>query len=145
MRRALVVLALTAAALTPLLLYRPHDTDTGRPVPSGQAPGPVDSNPPTVGSGGAAGDRTINGSVVETEFGQFQVRTVFHGRTLADVQLIAEPGDRHSRRIAESAEPALRQEALRAQSADIDTVSGATTTSEAYAQSLQAAIDARGR
>ena len=40
------------------------------------------------------------------------------------------------------AAPTLRREALAAQSAKIDTVSGATYTSEGYRQSLQAAIDA---
>jgi uncharacterized protein with FMN-binding domain len=44
--------------------------------------------------------------------------------------------------ISAGAEPQLRQEALQAQSAHIDTVSGATYTSEGYRQSLQAALDA---
>jgi uncharacterized protein with FMN-binding domain len=44
--------------------------------------------------------------------------------------------------ISAGAEPILRQEAVSAQSAQIDVVSGATYTSEAYKQSLQAAIDA---
>jgi len=39
----------------------------------------------------------------------------------------------------------LREEALQSQNAKIDTVSGATITSQAYAQSLQAAIDSNGR
>ena len=47
-------------------------------------------------------------------------------------------------RISRAAAPILREEALQAQSANIDTVSGATYTSEAYAQSLQAALDSAG-
>ena len=42
--------------------------------------------------------------------------------------------------ISQNAIPTLVQEALRAQSARIDVVSGATYTSDAFAQSLQAAI-----
>ena len=41
-------------------------------------------------------------------------------------------------------EPILHSEALQAQSAQIDTVSGATYTSEAYRESLQSAIDHAG-
>ncbi|MEU5265510.1 FMN-binding protein, partial [Amycolatopsis sp. NPDC021455] len=44
-------------------------------------------------------------------------------------------------RINSTAVPALNQETLQAQSARIDTVSGATYTSEGYQQSLQSAID----
>jgi uncharacterized protein with FMN-binding domain len=49
--------------------------------------------------------------------------------------------DGHSQRIAELAEPIQRQEALQAQGANIDLLSGATYTSEAYAESLQSALD----
>ena len=54
---------------------------------------------------------------------------------------------RHQRspEISQQAEPILRQEALQAQSAQIDLVSGATFTSESYAQSLQAALDQANR
>ena len=49
----------------------------------------------------------------------------------------------HSRSqfISQQAGPLLQQEALQAQSAQIDIVSGATYTSESYAQSLQSALD----
>jgi hypothetical protein len=147
MRRVVAALVLTVAGLIPLLAYHPHAAVTAREVSTtGAAPGPVSSGPPVPGTGsGHARRRVINGSVVDTEFGQFQVQATFRGRTLTDVRLVAEPGDEHSRRIAAAAEPTLRQEALQAQSAQVDTVSGATTTSAAYAQSLQAAIDAGGR
>jgi uncharacterized protein with FMN-binding domain len=146
MRRALAALVLTAAGLIPLLMYHPHAAVTAREVPTtAAAPGPVSSGPPVAGgTSPARSARTINGSVVDTEFGQFQVQATFRDHALTDVRLIAEPGDGHSRRIAEAAEPTLRQEALQAQSAQLDAVSGATTTSAAYAQSLQAAIDAGG-
>ncbi|MBV9059664.1 MAG: FMN-binding protein [Pseudonocardiales bacterium] len=83
--------------------------------------------------------------MVTTPFGPYQVQVVFTNNTITDVQLITEPGDRHSQRIAASAAPILRHEALQAQNAAIDTVSGATITSRAYAQSLQAALDATGQ
>jgi uncharacterized protein with FMN-binding domain len=81
---------------------------------------------------------------VNTDFGPYQVQVTFNGNRITDVQIVTEPSDGHSQRIAANAAPTLRQEALQAQSAKIDMVSGATETSQAYAQSLQAAIDAKG-
>lgn len=133
MRRAAIALVLTVAGLVPLLRYHPSTT-TAAVHTTASAPGTA-TQPST-------GARTVTGSEVRTEFGPYQVQATFNGHTITDVQLVETPSDRRSERIAESAAPTLRQEALRAQSAKIDTVSGATATSEAYAQSLQAAIDA---
>ena len=136
MRRVVLVLALTIAGLVPLLRYHPNGTP-----PAAAAHDPASA--PTVATGPPpAGSKTVDGSTVDTEFGPYQVRVTFNGTTITDVQIITEPDDRHSQRIANRAAPTLRDEALHAQSARIDTVSGATATSEAYAQSLQAAIDA---
>jgi uncharacterized protein with FMN-binding domain len=128
MRKAPVILALIVAGLAPLVRYSPAPVVVAAPVPHGST----------------EGTRTVDGAVVDTEFGPYQVRVTFSGTTITDVAIITEPDDRHSQRIASRAEPTLRSEALQAQSAHIDTVSGATITSEAYARSLQAAIDANG-
>jgi uncharacterized protein with FMN-binding domain len=59
------------------------------------------------------------------------------------VQVLQVPQESsHDIRINSQAVPILNQEAVQAQSAKIDTVSGATYTSEGYTQSLQSAIDA---
>ncbi|TDV44120.1 FMN-binding protein [Actinophytocola oryzae] len=134
MRKALIIVALLFAGFAPLVRYHPAPS----PAPA------VVTAPPQPGSGGSQAARTVDGSVVDTEFGPYQVRVTFSGTTIADVQIITEPDDGHSKRIASRAEPTLRSEALQAQSAHIDTVSGATITSEAYARSLQAAVDANG-
>ena len=61
---------------------------------------------------------------------------------ITDVQALQLPdGDRRSLQISREVEPMLAEEALAAQSPRIDTVSGATYTSRAYAQSLQSALD----
>jgi uncharacterized protein with FMN-binding domain len=139
MRRAIVVVVLTIAGLIPLLRFHPNG------LPPSQAASRTGGQPAATGAppAGGSGD-TVDGSTVDTEFGPYQVRVSFSGRTITDVQIITEPPDRRSQRIASRAAPTLRTEALQAQSAHIDTVSGATITSEAYAQSLQAAIDAHG-
>lgn len=138
MRRTLVITALVLAGLAPLVRY--HPTVSSAPPP-GVVAAPPGSPPST---GGTSGTRTVNGTVVDTEFGPYQVQATFSGATITDVRIITEPDDGHSQRIASRAEPTLRSEALQAQSAHIDMVSGATITSEAYARSLQAAIDANG-
>ena len=66
------------------------------------------------------------------------------GGKLTDVVALELPTGRRSGQISNYAAPTLRQEALQAQSAKIDLVSGATYTSDAYTQSLQAALDQAG-
>jgi uncharacterized protein with FMN-binding domain len=70
------------------------------------------------------------------------VKVTVRGTRITDVSVptlqVAEPT---SQQICEQAIPMLRSEVLSAQGVNIDGVSGATFTSEAYAQSLQAALD----
>ena len=96
------------------------------------------------GGAGTAGATTVDGPVVDTQFGPVQVRIDVAAGRIADVVALQLPTGRHSGQISSYSEPILRQEALQAQSAKIDTVSGATYTSDAYAQSLQAALDKAG-
>jgi uncharacterized protein with FMN-binding domain len=91
---------------------------------------------------GAYKDGTATGSVISTRFGDVQVEVTISGGAISDVTALQLPNnDRRSQQIASAAEPVLREEALTAQSASIDVLSGATFTSEAYAKSLQAALD----
>jgi uncharacterized protein with FMN-binding domain len=69
-----------------------------------------------------------------------QVQVTFEGDTISSVSMLQQPD--HPQTTA--AVPVLIEETLKAQSSKIDTVSGATITSDAYVQSLQAAIDAKG-
>jgi uncharacterized protein with FMN-binding domain len=89
--------------------------------------------------------RTVTGPVVSTRFGTVQVAVTVEGGQLTDVTALQLPaGDRRSASISSRVEPTLRSQALSAQSANIDGVSGATYTSAAYARSLQAALDSAG-
>jgi uncharacterized protein with FMN-binding domain len=74
------------------------------------------------------------------------VAAVLNGNRIIDVKALQLPSDRaRSRDISSQAAPLLRNEVLQAQSAQIDTIGGATYTSNGYAQSLQSALDkARG-
>jgi uncharacterized protein with FMN-binding domain len=94
-------------------------------------------------SGSAPAPVTVDGAVVGTPYGDVQVRLTHVGPRITDVRAVhLTDSSSHSVSISAYAAPILRQEALAAQSAQIDMVSGATFTSEGYQQSLQAAIDA---
>jgi uncharacterized protein with FMN-binding domain len=89
--------------------------------------------------------RTVTGPVVSTRWGTVQVEITVEAGQLTDVAALQLPdGDRRSASISSQVEPTLRSQALSAQSAAIDGVSGATYTSTAYARSLQAALDSAG-
>ena len=82
---------------------------------------------------------------MQTQFGPVQVQVVMNGQKITDITALQLPSDRRrSQEISSYAEPILRTEALQAQSAKIDIVSGATYTSDGYAQSLQSALDQAG-
>jgi uncharacterized protein with FMN-binding domain len=88
----------------------------------------------------------IDGGTEWTEFGPTQVRAVFSSGRLTDVIALKTPNaDSRSIQLADRAVPILRSEALKAQSAKINTVSGATYTSQSYISSLQSALDKKPR
>ena len=88
---------------------------------------------------------TVVGSTVQTRYGPLQLSVTFSGKAIADVQALQYPSwHGESVMINQYAIPQLTQEAVAAGSAKIDSVSGATITSNAYKQSLQAAIDQHG-
>ena len=95
------------------------------------------------GSSGAAASATYKGAVVQTRFGAVQVQiTVSAGKVTEVTALQLTDEDRKSVQISNRAAPLLRSEVLAAQSADVQTIGGATVTSDAYLTSLQAALDA---
>jgi uncharacterized protein with FMN-binding domain len=124
----------------------PTSPTAGTPDNSGATPSPSESAsaaPQSSGSSKAA--KTYTGSTAGTRWGDVQVTiTVANGR-ITDVQVPVYPnGNGRDQEINAFALPQLTQETLQAQSADIQTVSGATVTSDGYLQSLQSALDAAG-
>ena len=98
----------------------------------------------TGASGGTSGTTTYDGSVVNTRYGPVEVEiTVSNGKILS-ATAIALPSGGRSGAISRYVAPILSSEAVAAQSSNIDLVSGATYTSDAYAQSLQSALDQAG-
>lgn len=119
---------------------------SGAPQASGTSGGGSTStgSSGTSGTSGTSGyrDGTFTGSTAGTRYGDVQVQVVVSGGRITAVNALhLTDADGRSVMISRYAAPLLQQEVLSAQSAQVDTISGATTTSEGYLQSLQAALD----
>ncbi|MER6676962.1 FMN-binding protein [Streptomyces sp. NPDC000983] len=140
MKRAIPVLVLTAVGLVPLWRYEPS---VGAPTAPVEAAAPATTPSAAASSGSSSSGSSalvVEGTAVDTEKGVVQVEVTFEGDEIASVRMLQQPN--HPQTTA--AVPTLIEETLQAQSADIDTVSGATVTSDGYRESLQAALDAHG-
>ncbi|MEU4478986.1 FMN-binding protein [Micromonospora sp. NPDC023966] len=138
----------TIAVVVLLFSYR---TSTG-PDSSAETVGGASAPGVEAGPGAAAtsrgtvarsGSTTVAaGPVVPTKRGNVQVQAHISGGRITDITPMTVPStNNRSREINKHAVPQLRTEALAAQSAQVDAVSGATLTSDGYTKSLQAALD----
>jgi uncharacterized protein with FMN-binding domain len=131
--------ALTPATTTPAAAAPPATTPATQ-APATQAPA---TTPTTTAPSSAT--KTYDGNAVDNRYGTVQVRITVQGKQVTAVDAIQMPySHARSQYISEQAGPYLQQEALQAQNANIDVVSGATVTSGSYIQSLQSALDKAG-
>jgi uncharacterized protein with FMN-binding domain len=153
-----ITLWLSATVAIVVLLFSYHTSTNNRNAagqqPSAQAPGVVGAGPtpsgaalgkpsPSTSAKGTPSASVVNGTVAQTQWGPVQVQVHIAGHRITDVKALVFPsGSGHDQAINSYALPLLRQEVLSAQSARIDSVSGATVTSGGYVESLQAALDA---
>ncbi|MCX4856009.1 FMN-binding protein [Streptomyces canus] len=133
MKRAIPVVVLSIAGLVPVWLYQPSAESS---TVQATTPAPSTSSSSS-SSSGSSGTNVVTTTTVDTEKGPVQLQVTFSGTEITAVKMLQQPN--HPQTTA--AVPKLIAETLEAQSADIDTVSGATITSDAYKESLQAAID----
>jgi len=92
-----------------------------------------------------SGSQTYTGDAVTNRYGVVQVEVTVSGGQITDVEFAQLTGyDGKSQQINSYAGPQLLAETLQNQNGDVDTVSGATYTSDSYAQSLQSALDQAG-
>lgn len=84
--------------------------------------------------------RVIKGDAINFRFGVVQVKIAMDGSTLTNIGVITAPGGSYQR-YTDRAIPGMKAKILQAQSTQVSAVSGATYTSEAYAQSVQSALD----
>jgi uncharacterized protein with FMN-binding domain len=143
MRRAVLATTGISALVVTLLALKPHQLPALAGVPPRS---PLASSPPhppgSTPSGKPSGTGTFTGDPIDTQYGTVQVAaTLTHGKLTAVRVLQAPDQNGRDQQIASYALPRLTQEALGAQSAHIDAVSGASYTSQGYIQSLQSALD----
>lgn len=161
MRRAIVASTATVSGVVLLLGLKSHAVDAGGSTPislsgntgaTGSATAPPDpttsSQPSSPSSSGAGTSSTssaaekITGDAVDTRYGPIQVQVTMSGKKITDIEVLEYPTDSpRDQEINSYALPELNSEAMSAQSAQIDVVSGATYTSDGYMQSLQSALD----
>jgi uncharacterized protein with FMN-binding domain len=158
MRRVLFAVSGTIAGLVMLLSFKTQVTPASVPAAAstpdttgGSAADPTvgagTSAPAPAPSGGAAstGTKTVTGAAADTRWGPVQVQiTVTDGAVTAVTAVEYPQNNGRDIEINSYAVPQLNQEATAAKSATIDTVSGATVTSDGYIQSLQSALDKAG-
>ena len=130
MHRSIPILITTAAAIIPV----GHTQAATRPKPTPTPVAHARSVAPRVAA------RAVVGPSVDMRWGPVQVTIIVTGKRITDGRASTPAERARSAYINYQAVPLLRQEVLQAQSASIDLISGATMTSEAYAQSLQAAL-----
>jgi uncharacterized protein with FMN-binding domain len=154
-RVPLFVSAGTIAGLTGILIFHTHPPSSSVGALSGTGSGRTASHSQgKSGSGsgsrhGAASQnaggntiRTATGATEQYGYGELAVRvTVRSGKIINVAVPLIQTAESYSQQLAAQAFPMLRNEVLSAQSAHINGVSGATYTSQAYATSLQAALD----
>jgi uncharacterized protein with FMN-binding domain len=115
-------------------------TPTATSGGTASATAPATSSP-TSTPGSRYRDGTYTGSVADALWGYVQVNAIVQGGKLTDVQWLQYPNDRsRSVYINSIADPMLTSEAIQAQSAQVDIVTGATDSSEAFMQSLTDAL-----
>ena len=88
----------------------------------------------------AARTKTYKGALERTQFSNVQVSITVSGKRIKSLSVSANPSDQQSYQREAYALPLLRREALRAQSYRVHTISGVTTTSEAFIYSLYSAM-----
>jgi uncharacterized protein with FMN-binding domain len=157
-KRAAMATAGTVVGLAALLSYKsagpvkPQQVSVGAGAPSVDArgaaattakPAPARPRRPTAPQATAG---TYTGAEVQYFYGDIQVAVTVQGGKITNVSVPQNGAiDARSQMINSYAVPVLEKEALAAQGVNIDVVSGATFTSEAFAQSLQSALQKAGR
>jgi uncharacterized protein with FMN-binding domain len=159
MKRVALTIVATITGLVLLLQFKTQPAGAGRPATlapvTASSPSASANAHPKSGtqrhhrsssassaSPSTSATRTALGQTIDTRYGPVQVKVTESAGRITNVTPVQLPSqDSHSQSIAAYAAPKLRQEAIAADSARIDVISGATYTSDGYAQSLQSALD----
>lgn len=156
LRRVTLAAAATVTGFVLMLSLKPHTAPTAADAsssvghsstssPGGSSGDSSGSSSGTSGESKSTGAKTVTGDAVQTRWGPVQVRVTVKDGKITESTAVVYPSDNpRDQEINSYAIPTLRRETLAAQSAQIDSVSGATYTSDGYKQSLQSALDSAG-
>ena len=168
MRRAPIVITATVLGTAGVLLFKPlpvsslegtssgtggasstgsgTGTGTSSDTSASTAPSTTPSSSTSSSAAAAApASASATGALESDRYGNTQVKVTIRNGKITEVTVLAyNDGDPRSAEISQQAIPILRQEVLAKQTAAVDTVSGATYTSNAYEASLQSALDKAG-
>ncbi len=137
MKRAVLAVVTTAVALVLLLGFKTHPTSA-----LADRPPAISGTHGAASSAASAGTRKVTGDAADTRYGPVQVQVSLSGGRITSATAVDYPAqDPRDYQINSYAIPVLNREAVQANSANIDMVSGATFTSMGYQQSLQSALD----
>jgi uncharacterized protein with FMN-binding domain len=140
-RRVVLATAATVSGVVLMLSLKPASDPNAEAAGAAPQQTAAAQESPQGGATATGGNGTIDGNVAQTQYGNVQVRlTVSNGEITKAEAIQAPKGGTSDQKTALSI-PKLTQETVAAQSARIDSVSGATYTSNGYKQSLQSAID----
>jgi uncharacterized protein with FMN-binding domain len=147
MKRAPIVLSATVAGLAATLGFHTQSpatpaTATATTTTAQPAPSTSSGSSSSSGTTAAAATKTVTSAVEANQYGNVQLKVTVKAGKITKIEAVQIPqNDPKSSEINAAAEPMLQQSALSAQSANIDTVSGATYTSDSYKAALQSALD----
>jgi len=128
----------------PAALGQPNSGGTSAaPAPSASPAGSARATGPAARQGGATGQaKSATGALVGYGYGELSVTVTVRGNQITAVSVpVLRTAEPYSQQLALQVIPMLKSEVLAVHSARIHGVSGATYTSEAYAQSIQSALD----
>jgi len=142
-----IIVAIGIVGLVVLSRFKPKSSTPSSSSNNSTAPGPASTASTTTSTTTDAGstaptykDGSYTGTAIDNGYGIVQVEAIVSAGKLTDVKFLQMPSGGHSSQVAAMAEPALLNEALTAQTANVNIVSGATQDSQAFQQSLQAAL-----
>jgi uncharacterized protein with FMN-binding domain len=117
-------------------LTLPQSVSNNEPLPTDN-PNPISIN----SISGSFKDGEYKGDIADAFYGNIEVAATIQNSKITDVKFLQYPNDRPtSVEINQQAMPLLKQEAIQSQNANVDIISGATQTSEAFRVSLQSAL-----
>jgi uncharacterized protein with FMN-binding domain len=136
----------------PVAILPSGTPNTTRPATLPVATTSLSDTPPTTGGGTGTGNRTTTattgqykdgtytGTVADAFYGNLQAIVTIQGGMITNITFPQSPSGGHSGNLSAQALPLLKQEAIAAQSANVNVVSGATQDSQAFQQSLASAL-----